>query len=204
MKNSSQEIAEVDQAGLGLPDRDYYLKTDAQSETLRKQYVAHVQKTFQLLGDSEPIAANRAKAVMRVETALATSSLDRVSRREPAKVYHKMPVRELISLTPSFGWRKYFRGVGAPSFDALNVAVPDFFKGMEKQIAATSMDDWKTYLTWHLTHAQSILLPAGFVAENFDFARVGTAFDEDFLVKPKRFLDRDRKRVIALHFCHAD
>src|SRR5882724_6168724 len=89
-KNSSQEIAQADQGGLGLPDRDYYLKQDAESAKLRKQYVAHVTRMFQLLGDSNPAAAKRAEVVMRIETALANGALDRVSRREPANVYHKM------------------------------------------------------------------------------------------------------------------
>ncbi len=168
-KDSSQVIARADQGGLGLPDRDYYLKTDPPSVAIRKQYQAHVQKIFQLLGESQQKAATDAQVVMNIETALAKGSLDRVSRRDPAKVYHKLSKQELVSLSPSFAWPKYFEGVGSPPIESLNVAVPDFFKQMETLLKATSLDNWKTYLTWHLAHAEAPLLPTPFVNEDFEF-----------------------------------
>jgi putative endopeptidase len=169
-ENSAQMIAEADQGGLGLPDRDYYLKTDTKSADTRKQYRDHVQKTFELLGERPDTAAAKAKVVMDVETALAKASLDRVSRRDPGKIYHKMRRQELAAtLDPSFGWEKYLAGVNAPPIVSLNVAVPDFFKAVDSLIKINSLDDWKTYLTWHLVHSQSPLLPTVFVNENFNF-----------------------------------
>lgn len=112
-KDSTQFIPEADQGGLGLPDRDYYLKDDAKSAEIRKAYVAHLQKTFELLGDKPEAAAENARTVMRIETALAKGSLTRVERRDPTKLYHKMARAELQALTPSFDWNAYFSGVGA-------------------------------------------------------------------------------------------
>jgi putative endopeptidase len=168
-KNSSQDIAQADQGGLGLPDRDYYLKADAESATIRKQYLAHVERMFQLMGDSQPVAAKKASAVMRIETALAKSSLDRVARRDPVNVYHKMDPAQLAALTPSFAWPKYFHDIDAPPITAVNVAVPDFFKQLQTLLGQSSFDDWKTYLTWHLVHGESPLLPTTFVQANFEF-----------------------------------
>ena len=99
-KNSSQVIAEVDQDGLGLPDRDYYVKTDAKSVELRQAYVAHVQKMFELLGDSPAVAATEAQTVLRIETALAKGSLTQVERRDPKLLYHKMTRRGTGSAQP--------------------------------------------------------------------------------------------------------
>jgi endothelin-converting enzyme/putative endopeptidase len=128
-----------------------------------------VKRVFELLGDSETVASKRADTVMRIETALAKASLDRVSRRDPSNVYHKMNLQELVALTPSFDWPKYLRAVDAPPVNAVNVAVPDFFKQVQSMLGGTSLDDWKTYLTWQLVRAQSPLLPTSFVQENFDF-----------------------------------
>jgi len=168
-KNASQIIAEVDQGGLGLPDRDYYFKDDAKSVELRQQYVLHVQKMLELLGDSPDRAAAEAKVVMDIETGLAKGALDQTSRREPQKVYHKLDNKDLAALSPSFNWGVYFQGVGAPKFDSLNVSEPDFVKQMDTVINAHSIDDWRTYLRWHAAHANAPMLPAAFVNENFEF-----------------------------------
>lgn len=168
-KDSTQVIGQADQGGLGLPDRDYYFKDDAKSVETRKQYVEHVQKMFELLGRSPGKAAGYAQAVMKIETALAKGALDRVSRRDPVKVYHKMTVRELRSINDSFAWPKYFADVGVPPLGSLNVAEPEFFKQMQTLLSSTSLDDWKTYLTWRLVHAEGPLLPTAFVNENFNF-----------------------------------
>lgn len=169
-KNSNEEIAMADQGGLGLPDRDYYLKEDPQSEQLRKQYAAHVQKMFELLGEPAEKAIADAGTVMRIETALARGSLDLVSRRDPDKIYHKMERQQLAtSLDPSFGWTAYLEDTKTPPIESLNVTVPDFFKTLDGLINTTPVTDWKTYLTWHLVHSQAPLLPSAFVNENFNF-----------------------------------
>jgi putative endopeptidase len=125
-KNSTQVIADADQGGLGLPDRDYYLKTDPKSVKLREQYVAHVQKMLELAGEPPARTASDAQAVLRIETDLAKGSLDRVARRDPNQTYHKMSIKDLAALAPSIDWPKYFSGLGTPAFTDLNVSVPDF------------------------------------------------------------------------------
>ena len=169
-KNSRDVIAQADQGGLGLPERDFYLKNDAKSVELRERYLEHVTDMFELLGEPPQQAEAKAQAVMNIETALAVGSLDVASRRDPAKVYHKMPRRELItSLNPSFSWPRYLSETNAPPFESLNIAVPDFFARLDSLIKNTSLDDWKAYLTWHLVHSQAPLLPTPFVNENFNF-----------------------------------
>ncbi len=168
-KNSSQVIAEVDQGGLGLPDRDYYLKTDPKSLDLRQAYVAHVQKMFELLGDSPAIAANEAQTVLRIETALAQGSLTQVERRDPKLLYHKMTRRELETLAPSFHWKKYFSLAGQPGLQSLNVSSPEFFKTLNAIVEKEDLKSWKAYLRWQLAHANAPYLSAAFVNADFDF-----------------------------------
>ena len=168
-KNSKQVIAQADQGGLGLPDRDYYLKDDAKSVELRQQYQAHVQRMLELAGQSPEQAKTSAATVMKLETELARASLDRVSRRDPEKVYHKMSKGELEMLAPEFRWSQYFTDSGAPAFQSLNVAWPDFFRVVNSTISDASLDDWRTYLIWHVLHSQAPLLPTAFVEENFNF-----------------------------------
>jgi putative endopeptidase len=169
LKNSSMDIADIDQGGLGLPDRDYYLNTDARSVELRQKYVAHVQKMLELLGEPATSAASDAQAILRLETALAKASLDRVSRRDPDRTYHKMTLAEFSALTPGLDWPRYFKAQNTPPFSDLNVSVPDFFKALEPTLAQTSLDDLKAYMRWHLVHAEAELLPKAFVDENFAF-----------------------------------
>src|SRR5260370_621269 len=168
-KNSEQMIGALDQGGLGLPDRDYYLKDDEKSVELRKQYLAHVQKMLQLVGDSPAKAAAGARATLKIETELSKGAQDRVSRRDPNAVYHKMTEHELFSLCPFFEWPKYFTGVGAPPLESLNIVAPNFFRQVETTLVKASLDDLKTYLRWHLVHSVAPMLPAAFVDENFDF-----------------------------------
>ena len=168
-RDASQMIAEADQGGLGLPDRDYYTKQDPKSVDLRKAYVAHVQKIFQLLGDQPEVAATEAQAVMRIETALAQGSMTRVERRDPKNLDHKMTSGELAKIAPDFQWQVYFTKVGLPSLASLNVASPGFFKAMNEELDKESLADWKTYIRWHLVHADAPFLSAAFLNENFDF-----------------------------------
>jgi putative endopeptidase len=168
-KNSAMMIADLDQGGLGLPDRDYYLKTDEKSAEIRKLYVAHVQKMLQLAGASPEDAAKQAQAVMALETELAKASLDRVARRDPSKVYHKMTLRELDALGSGFAWARFFKEAGAPNVQSLNVDVPDFIKGMNAAIASASLDDIKAYLTWNLVRDSANALSLPFEQESFNF-----------------------------------
>ena len=162
-------IAQFDQGGLGLPDRDYYLKDDPKSVELRQKYVAHVQRMFELAGEKPELAKADAAAVMQIETALAKGSLDLVSRRDPEKVYHKIGKPELAALSPAFRWNEYFAAAGAPAFQSINVSYPEFVKAIDAGIEATPLAGWKTYLTWQLVHSVSPFLPTGFTQENFNF-----------------------------------
>ncbi|MGO9231441.1 MAG: M13 family metallopeptidase [Bryobacteraceae bacterium] len=168
-KDSSQVIAQIDQGGLGLPDRDYYLKQDAASAELRRKYVEHVARIFVLAGETAGEAKASAATVMKIETALAQGSDDLVARRDPAKVYHKMSTGEMEALAARFQWREYLRASGAPEFASANVASPGFLKALNGAIRRFSLADWKTYLTWHVVGGEARLLAKAFVDENFDF-----------------------------------
>jgi endothelin-converting enzyme/putative endopeptidase len=168
-KDSAQQIAGLDQGGIGLPDRDYYFKTDKKSADERAAYVAHVEKMFELLGASPADAARKAQVVMAIETALADGSFDNVTRRDPEKVYHKMTVKELAMLGPDFDWARFFKAVGAPAIQSLDVSVPPFIKALNAAIDKNSLDDLKTYLEWHLVNSNTEVLPTAFQQENFNF-----------------------------------
>jgi putative endopeptidase len=168
-KDATAVIPLLDQGGLGLPDRDFYFREDPKSQELRTKYVAHVTQMLTLLGETPAAAAADAKTIMELETALAKVSLDRVSRRDPAQIYHKLTKDELGKLAPSFSWGAYLAALQAPPFSSVNVTVPDFLKGLESLIASTSLDAWKTYLRWHTLHSSAVLLPAAFVNEDFAF-----------------------------------
>ncbi len=167
--DASQVIAGAYAGGLGLPDRDYYLKEDAKSVELRKQYVAYVGRTLSLLGDSAGETATEAATVMRIETALAKASLTRVEKRDPYKIYHRMDLSELAKLTPDFRWPDYLKAAGAPTSGAVNVSEPGFYQELQNLLATTSLADWKVYLRWHLGQAASNYLSKPFRDAAFDF-----------------------------------
>jgi predicted metalloendopeptidase len=168
-KNSAEVTAEVFQAGLGLPDRDYYTKTDDKSKQTREQYLKHVAKMFELLGDEGTRAAAEAQLVMGLETKLAAASLTKVELRDPQKLYHRMSVAQMHDLAPAFDWPAYWQGIGLTQKTDVNVATPDFFKAMNQQLGSVAMADWQTYLRWHLVNASASGLSAKFVDEDFDF-----------------------------------
>jgi len=168
-KDSSKVIAEFDQGGLGLPDRDYYLKTDDKSAAIRAQYLWHVAKVFGLLGDDLKTSADEAATVMRLETSLAQVSQDRVTRRDPLNTYHRMTRDELAAQAPGFDWNKYLADTGAPESPWLNVVSTGFASGFGSLVATTPLEDWKTYLRWHVAASASPWLSKDFVDEAFDF-----------------------------------
>ncbi len=168
-KKSDSVIAVTGQGGLSLPDRDFYLKDDEKSKSTREAYVQHVTNMFKLLGDDADRAASEAQTVMTIETQLARVSLDRVSRRDASKQYHKMSPADLKTVMANFDWATYFKKVGAPKFTEINVAHPDFFKGVDQMLASVSINDWKSYLRWHLVHDAADALSTAFVNEDFNF-----------------------------------
>jgi putative endopeptidase len=168
-KDSSKEIAAAGQGGLGLPDRQYYLKDDDRSKQLRGAYVQHVANMLHLMGDDAATATAESKTVLSIETLLAKASMDRVDLRDPNNIYHKMQKAQLRELTPHFSWEDYFRETGAPDVDAVNIGQPDFFKEADAALVSVPLPDWKTYLRWHLAHSVAQSLPQIFVVENFNF-----------------------------------
>ena len=167
--NSEQVIAFASAGGLGLPDRDYYTKTDAKSEETRAKYLEHVARMFELLGDAPAAAKTEAQTVMEIETALAKASLTRVERRDPYKQFHKMPRAKLATMTPSFGWAAYWKASGLAATGMVNVTEPEFYAEVEKELKARPIAQWKTYLRWHAAHNRAPYLSAIFVQEDFDF-----------------------------------
>ncbi|HET8655348.1 MAG TPA: M13 family metallopeptidase [Longimicrobiaceae bacterium] len=168
-RNSAQVVLQIVQGGLGLPDRDYYTKTDSASEALRTAYVEHVARTLQLLGETPAAARSDADQVMRIETALANASMTRVQRRDPEAVYHKLSTAQLRTLAPSVDWTGYFRAVDAPVTDSLLVRQPDFVAELSKLVAQQPLPAWRAYLRWHLAQAESPRLSSAFVNEAFHF-----------------------------------
>jgi len=169
--DSEQVIADVDQGGLALPDRDYYTKEDAKSKETREHYLQHVQRVFELIGDAPAAAKKNAETVMRLETALAKASLTRVERRDPHKLVHKMKVADLIQLAPNFDWLAYYHEMQYPEFAVLNVDAPEFIKELNTLLSSEPIDSWKTYLRFHVADTSSPYLSSKFVEENFQFYR---------------------------------
>jgi putative endopeptidase len=168
-KDSSKQIASIKQGGLSLPDRDYYLVDNKHFQEIRQKYIAHVTKMFTLAGDTPEQAAREAAAVMKIETALAQASMARVEMRDPQKIYHIYAVADFQKLTPEFDYSLYFKAVQVRPFDTLNVATPDFFKGLNELIAQEPVAAWKSYLRWHTLHSAATNLPKAFFDEDFAF-----------------------------------
>jgi predicted metalloendopeptidase len=171
MHDATLSIAFVDQGGLTLPDRDFYLKQDAKSKETREKYVAHVQKMLELLGDKPEMAAASAGKIMEIETTLAKSSMDRAARRMPANRDHPMTTQELAALAPNFMFVDYFKERATPAFTKVNNTNPDFFKQINPVIASVALEDWKTYLRWKVLNDAAPLLSQPFVDEDFAFNR---------------------------------
>jgi putative endopeptidase len=168
-KDSRAVIAQAGQGGLGMPDREVYTKEDAKSKQIRDEYVAHVGRTFRLLGDDADRAGAEARTVMSVETRLAENSASRVQMRNPEARYNPKTKAQLIELTPHFDWGLYFRNIGLPEVAKINVGYPPYFEAVDKMLTDVPVEDWKTYLRWHLVNAASNTLSSKFVEESFNF-----------------------------------
>jgi putative endopeptidase len=171
MHDSTQTIATVGQGGLSLPDRDDYLKDDAKSKEKREKFVAHVARMLELAGEDAAAAKTDAATVMRVETALANASMDRVALRDPKNRDNLMTVTGLEQLAPAFDFGDFFPATGAPAFQRLNVSSRKFFQEGNAVVESTPLADWKTYLRWHVVRAAAPYLGSAFVQEDFLFNR---------------------------------
>ena len=168
-KDSSQQILQTGQGGLTLPDRDFYLNETEHYKTIRDQYVQHMVRMFQLVGDSPEQAQKEASAVLAIETELAKGSMDRVELRDPAKRYHIMSIAEVQQLTPAYNWSEYLKGIGLADAKSLNVSSPGYLKTANEELASATLPDLKSYLRWHLIHGRAPLLAKPFEDENFAF-----------------------------------
>jgi len=167
LHNSDQVIANIDQGGLSLPDRDYYIKDDADKVEMRKHLTEYVTQLFTLAGQTPKEAAHSAETVLTVETLLAADAMDRTKRRDPKNRDHKMTREEAVALAPDFNLNRYFEGVGAPKFTSLNVVNPDYFTQVNGVIAALPLDTFKTYVTWHVLRNSAPWLSQPFVEADF-------------------------------------
>jgi endothelin-converting enzyme/putative endopeptidase len=168
--DASKVVAGIDQGGMGLPGRDFYIKEDAKSKEIRAQYEQHIRKMLELSGESAQQTAADAKAIIVMETAMAQAAMDNVTRRDPKNVNNKMTLQQVTALTPSFDWKHYLGVVGAPpSSPHYLVSAPPFFRALEQVIQQHSVADWKVYLRWHLVHGSAPFLSKAFVDENWDF-----------------------------------
>ena len=167
LDKSTVDAADIAQGGLGLPDKSYYL--DAKDQALRSKYIGHVSRMLQLIGTPKADAERQANDILRIETALAKASLDRVARRNPNNIRHKMTVDQLQALTPDFDYKAYFKDRSVPAFDNLNVEEPDFFRTLNITLQSAGIEELKNYLTWHYVSSNATLLSKAFVNENFNF-----------------------------------
>jgi putative endopeptidase len=191
-KDSSKVIGAAFQGGLGLPDRDYYLKTadkcaapagatgnaaqsalescKAQADKygkVRDAYVAHIAAMLQLLGDPQTKADAESKDIMAMETRMAEAAMSRIDMRTPQNIYHPLSVKDIDAATPGIDWNSYLTDVGHPEIQGFNLATPDFFKALGGEFSKDSLDDWKAYLRWHLSDAAAPYLSKAFVDEDF-------------------------------------
>src|SRR5690242_6629160 len=143
-------IASIDQAGLSLPDRDYYIKDDAKTVEIRQKFLDHMQKMLTMIGQSPAQAKESADIIMKIETELAKAAMDRTLRRDPKNLDHKMTVAQIQALAPNFHLDRYFTATGAPQFTDLNVSNPDFFKAVNPLVDSIPLEQWKTYMTWQI------------------------------------------------------
>lgn len=177
-QDSDRMIAAAMQGGLGLPDRDYYLKDTPQFKKIRDAYADHLAKMFMLSGEKEAEAKTAAMQVMAIETALAKASMSNTERRDPAAVYHMMDRKQLAALTPHFSWPQYLNALGQSNVQHLNMGMPEFFKAMDTLLEKTPVPVWKAYLRWQLLDTFAPYLSQPFVDQNFKMLRILTGIEK--------------------------
>lgn len=188
-RDATQVIGSADQGGIGLPDRDYYLKDDAKSQEIRANYVKHVARMLELSGVPADQAAKQAATVMEIETALAKASMSRVDRRDPYKIYHRIERKGLEGLAPTFDWNAYFDALGQPDLEKINVATPEFFSGWNEVLKNRPLADLQTYLRWQLLDAAAPGLSEPFVQQDFAFRSQNLTGEKEILPRWKRCVD---------------
>jgi len=202
-KNANHVIGNLDQAGLGLPDRDYYTKTDDKSESIRKEYLAHVERMLVLAGVGKDKAAAQAQTIFAIEKRLAQASMSRVERREPKNLYHRIDIDGVLKLAPNFAWQTYFTALGVPAVKEINVATLDFFKELSKLVVEEKIENLKIYLRWQQLHGAALGLSKPFVEESFAFYSKRLTGTDKILPRWKRcvgFVDHAMGEALGTSF----
>ena len=168
LHDPTRMVADVYSSGLGLPDRDYYLKPDERFVDARAKYHEHVAKMFALAGSTQEAADAAATSVFELEKRFAEATLDNVAARDPFQQDHKTSFEGLARMTPAFDWARYFDGAGLPRID-LNVSEPKFLEAFNRELVSAPLEQWRNYLTWHVLNSFADSLSAPFVEQNFAF-----------------------------------
>ena len=184
--DASKVVAQIDQGGLSLPNRDYYISTDEKSVETLKKYRVHVQKMLVLAGEPEAQASDDAGTVLELETAMAKAQMDNVTRRDPKNINNKMSLAQIRELTPSIQWDVYLRAVNAPVSEHYIVSSPNFFRAEEKLLAEHPLEQWKIYMRWQAVHQAAPYLTKAMADENFDFFFRTLAGQEEQLPRWRR------------------
>ena len=184
--DASKVVAQIDQGGLSLPNRDYYINTDEKSAETLKKYRAHVQKMLVLAGESEAQASSDADVVLELETALAKAQMDNIKRRDPKNINNKMSLAQIRELAPSIQWDVYLKAVNAPASDHFIVTSPDFFREENKLLADHPLEHWKIYMRWQAIHRAAPYLTKAMEQENFAFFSHTLAGAEEQLPRWRR------------------
>ena len=184
--DASITLPMLDQSGMNLPSREFYLKDDAKSQEIREKYMQHVSRMLVLSGESQARASEDAKVVLAMETGFAKAAMDIVLRRDPKNLNNKMTLDQLQGLTPSFSWKAYFSAMHAPASATYLVASPDFFRGLEKLIATEPLEHWRAYLRYSVLHYAAPALSDAFVQENFDFYGRTLSGSQKIQPRPRR------------------
>ncbi len=187
--DATQVIGQLEQGGLGLPDRDYYLKEDAKSAELRGQYEEHVARMLELAGDSKIDAKASAMVVVALETELAKASMTRVDRRDPQKTYHRMTLEAASQLSPSLALPALTSAFGVPTSAPINVAQPDFFKAVEGLAGRIGAGAWRSYFRYHVVAELASAMPQRFVDEDFRFRSLAFTGQKEIQPRWKRCID---------------
>ncbi len=194
-QNSTMSIANIYQGGLGLPDVDYYTNNDESSRKLRAEYKNHLSKMFELTGHSKQLSEKEATTVLNIETQLAKVSRTRIERRDPNANFNKMSIDELSELSSDFDWQSYFTQIGLTEPGMINVSQPDFFKGISSIMTGTTVNDWKTYLTWNLVDSYANYLNSDIVNQNFEFYGKALSGTQEIQPRWKRVLNNTSGRL---------
>ena len=202
-RDATRVIAAIGSGGVGLPDRDYYLATDAKSAEIRAHYVAHIGRMLELTGESPAAAQADAATVLSIETALARATLSRVDERDPYKIYHRGTLDTLKMLAPDLDWKGYFEATGLIARPWINVSEPDFTRELDALVNRESLENLKAYLRWTVVDAAASSLSSAFVAEDFAFNHaelLGAKADRPRWQKCVAWVDRDLGEALGRQF----